>query len=316
MKTRITELLGIRYPIFQGAMAWVSYAPLVAAVSEAGGLGIIGGAIMDPSMLRKEVHKVRALTDKPFGANIVSLSPWIDGMLDVLVEEQVPLATYGTGNPRRIIEKLKPGGVMSFPVVPGPETAKRAEEDGADGVIVSGVEAGGHVGELTTLIAVPQARDVVDIPLVAAGGIGDARGMAAAFAMGAEGVQLGTRFIATKEAPCHDNVKDFIIQSGPRDTLITGNITGLPVRCLKNAMSVAYQKMESTGMSKGAMAMFGAGKMQQAFVGGDVDDGSVMAGQVVGMIDDIPTVAELMDEMVAGFVKVLGRMQECVGDRG
>lgn len=310
MKTRVTELLGIRFPILQGAMAWVSYAPLVAAVSEGGGLGIIGGAIMDPAMLREEVHKVRALTDKPFGVNIISLSPWIDGMLDVLVDEQVPLATYGTGNPRRIIDKLKPGGVMSFPVVPGPETAKRAQDDGADGVIVSGREAGGHVGQLTTLIAVPLARDVVDIPLIAAGGIGDARGMAAAFALGAEGVQMGTRFIATKEAPCHDNVKDFILRSDPRDTLVTGNITGLPVRCLKNAMSLQFQKMESTGMSKSQMAMFGAGKMQQAFVAGNVDDGSVMAGQIVGMIDDIPAVAELMKNMVAGFENVLERMQQ------
>ena len=198
---------------------------------------------------------------------------------------------------------------MSFPVVPGPETAKRAEDDGADGVIVSGREAGGHVGQLTTLIAVPLARDAVDIPLLAAGGIGDARGMAAAFALGAEGVQMGTRFITTKEAPCHDNVKDFILRSGPKDTLVTGNITGLPVRCLKNAMSLEFQKLESTGKSKGEMAMFGAGKMQQAFIGGDVEDGSVMAGQIVGIIDDVPTVAELMENMVAGFQKVLERMR-------
>ncbi len=310
METRVTELLGIRYPILQGAMAWISYAPLVAAVSEAGGLGIIGGTIMTPSALRAEIHAVRALTDKPFGVNIISLSPWIDEILSVLVEEQVLVATYGTGNPRRIIEKLKPGGVMSFPVVPTPKTAQRAAADGADAVIISGREGGGHVGSLTTMVAVPLARDAVDIPLIAAGGIGDARGMVAAFALGAEGIQMGTRFICTREAPCHDHVKQLLVESGPEDTLVTGNITGLPVRCLKNAMSLEFQAMESTGKSKAEMAMFGAGKMQQAFQQGDVVNGSVMAGQVCGMISEVPTVAELIEGMVDEVEQVLQRVGE------
>jgi len=310
MKTRVTEILGIRYPILQGAMAWVSYAPLVAAVSDAGGLGIIGGTIMNPEELRKEINKVRELTDKPFGVNIISLSPWIEQILDVLIEEKVKVATYGTGNPKRIIQRLKPGGVMSFPVVPSPETAKRAQNDGADGVIVSGMEGGGHVGTLSTMIVVPQARDMVDIPLVAAGGIGDARGMVAAFALGAEGIQMGTRFICTKEAPCHENAKQFIVRSGPHDTLVTGNITGLPVRCLKNRMSLAFLEMESTGKSKGEMAFFGAGKMKQAFQEGDVEEGSVMAGQVCGLIDDVPTVSELIEGMIQDVEKVLGRCQQ------
>ena len=305
MTTRVTELLGIRYPILQGAMAWISYAPLVAAVSEAGGLGIIGGTIMTPSALRDEIHAVRKLTDKPFGVNIISLSPWIKEILALLVDEQVLVATYGTGNPARIIEKLKPGGVMSFPVVPTPKTARRAADDGADGVIISGREGGGHVGSLTTMIAVPQARDVVDIPLVAAGGIGDARGMAAAFALGAEAIQMGTRFICTAEAVCHDNAKQLIVNSGAGDTLVTGNITGLPVRCIKNPMSLEFQAMESTGRSKVEMAMFGAGKMQQAFQQGDVDGGSIMAGQICGMIDDVPTVAELMERMMSEFGQVI-----------
>jgi len=312
MKNRVTELLGIRYPIFQGAMAWVSYAPLVAAVSEAGGLGIIGGTIMTPGQIRDEIHAVRALTDRPFGVNIISLSPFIEQILEVLVEEKVLVATYGTGNPRRIIEKLKPGGVMSFPVVPTPETARRAQDDGADGVIVSGREAGGHVGQLSTLIVVPQARDVVDIPLVAAGGIGDARGMVAAFALGAEAVQLGTRFICTQEAPVHEAVKQLIVHSGPCDTLVTGNITGLPVRCLKNRMSETFAKMEKTGKSKAEMALFGAGKMQQAFQQGDVEDGSVMAGQVCGLIDGVPTVAEYMQGLVAGLGQAMERARAAV----
>jgi enoyl-[acyl-carrier protein] reductase II len=305
MRTRVTELLGIRYPVLQGAMAWISYAPLVAAVSEAGGLGIIGGTIMTPTALRAEIRAVRALTDKPFGVNIISLSPWIDEILKVLVEERVLVATYGTGNPRRIIERLKPGGVMSFPVVPNARTARRAADDGADAVIVSGREGGGHVGSLTTMIAVPLARDAVDLPLIAAGGIGDARGVVAAFALGAEGVQMGTRFICTREAPCHENAKRLILDAQAEDTLVTGNITGLPVRCIKNQMSLEFQAMESTGKSKAEMALFGAGKMQQAFQQGDVVNGSVMAGQICGLIDDIPTVAELIEGMmdeVAGVV--------------
>ena len=306
----MTEILGIRYPILQGAMAWVSYAPLVAAVSEAGGLGIIGGTIMNPEELRIEINKVREMTDKPFGVNIISLSPWIEQILDVLIEEKVKVATYGTGNPKRIIQRLKPGGVMSFPVVPSPETAKRAQDDGADGVIVSGMEGGGHVGTLSTMIVVPQARDMVDIPLVAAGGIGDARGMVAVFALGAEGIQMGTRFICTKEAPCHENAKQLIVRSGPNDTLVTGNITGLPVRCLKNRMSLIFLEMESTGKSKGEMAFFGAGKMKQAFQEGDVEEGSVMAGQVCGMIADVPTVSELIEGMMRDVGKVLGRCQQ------
>lgn len=307
MKTRVTELLGIKYPILQGAMAWISYAPLVAAVSEAGGLGIIGGTIMDPNGIRAEIQKVRALTDKPFGVNIISLSPWIDQIIDVLIEEKVLVATYGTGNPKKIIERLKPGGVMSFPVVPKPETAKRAQDDGADAVIISGMEGGGHVGNLSTMIVVPQARDLVDIPLISAGGIGDARGMVAAFALGAEAVQMGTRFICTEEAVCHRNAKEVIINSGPDDTIVTGNITGLPVRCLKNQMSIKFAEMEKSGKSKLEMALFGGGKMKQAFFDGDVEDGSVMAGPICGMINDIPTVAALIGRIIGDLGKVLER---------
>ena len=298
MKTRVTEMLGIKYPILQGAMAWISYAPLVAAVSEAGGLGIIGGTIMTPGMLREEIKKVRDLTDKPFGVNIISLSPIIDEICDLLVEEKILVATYGTGNPEKMIKKLGPGGVMSFPVVPTPATALKAQENGADAVIVSGMEGGGHVGKLTTMILVPQARDLVDIPLISAGGIADARGMLAAFALGAEGSQMGTRFIVTAESCAHDNVKNLVKSSGPTDTLITGNITGLPVRCLKNRMSEEFSKMEKSGKSKLEMAMFGGGKMKLAFMDGDIEQGSIMAGQVCGLIDDVPTCAEVMKDMV------------------
>jgi len=312
MRTRVTEALQIKYPILQGAMAWVSFAPLVAAVSDAGALGIIGGTIMTPEVLQAEIKKVRELTDKPFGVNIISLSPLIEDLLDVLIQEKVKVATYGTGNPRRIIERLKPGGVMSYPVVPTPETALRAEQDGADGVIVSGMEGGGHVGNLTTMILAPQARDMVKIPLIAAGGIGDARGMLAAFALGAEAVQIGTRFICTVESCAHDNVKEVILKAGPSDTLVTGNITGLPVRCLRNRMSEQFAALEKTGKSKMEMALFGSGKMKQAFELGDVVDGSVMAGQVSGLIHDIPTCAGLIKDMIHRLGDELERVSELI----
>jgi len=301
LSTRVSETLGIEYPIFQGAMAWVSFAPLVAAVSNAGGLGIVGGTIMAPEELRAEIRKVRGLTSRPFGVNIISLHPLISQILRVLIEEKVLLATYGTGNPRKIIEVLKPGGVMSWPVVPTVEAAARAEADGADGVIVSGCEAGGHVGKLTTLILVPQARERVRIPLVAAGGIADGRGMAAAFALGAEGVQLGTRFIVTRECPAHAAAKQKILAAKAEDTVVTGNITGLPVRVIKNRMAEEFLAMESTGRNKIEMAVFGSGKMKLAFVDGDAEEGSVMAGQVSGLIRDEPFCDELIQRLVRGL---------------
>jgi enoyl-[acyl-carrier protein] reductase II len=297
----VTELLGIEYPIIQGAMAWVSFAPLVAAVSNAGGLGIIGSTIFDSKRMREEIRAVRGLTDKPFGVNLLSLHPLIEEILEVVIEEEVVVATYGTGNPKKIIEILKPGGVMSFPVVPTVKAAARADADGADGVIVSGCEGGGHVGQHATMALIPQARDKVKIPLVAAGGIADGRGMAAAFAMGAEAVQMGTRFIVTKECPAHDNAKKLIMAAQCEDTVVTGNITGLPVRVIKNKMAEEFLNMESSGKSRMEMAMFGSGKMNLAFVQGDAEDGSVMSGQISGLVEDEPTCEELIQRMMREF---------------
>jgi enoyl-[acyl-carrier protein] reductase II len=251
--------------------------------------------------MRAEIRKVRELTDKPFGVNIISLHPMIKEILQVLIEEKVLVSTYGTGNPKKIIDVLKPGGVMSFPVVPTVQAAVRAEADGADGVIVSGCEGGGHVGLMSTMALVPQARDKVKIPLVAAGGIADGRGMAAAFALGAEGIQMGTRFIVVKESPAHPNIKKKIIETKAEDTLVTGNITGLPVRCIRNCMSEEFARMESTGKSKMEMALFGSGKMQLAFVKGDAENGSIMAGQICGMIQDEPTCQELIQRIIKEF---------------
>jgi enoyl-[acyl-carrier protein] reductase II len=301
IKTRVCEIFGIEYPILQGAMAWVSFAPLVAAVSNAGGLGIIGGTIFDPDRMRQEIRAVRDMTDKPFGVNIISLHPMIKQILEVLVDENILVATYGTGNPKKIIERLKPGGVMSFPVVPTVKAAVRAEADGADGVIVSGCEGGGHVGSHTTMILIPQARDRVKLPLVAAGGIADGRGMAAAFALGAEGIQMGTRFLVTKESPAHPNTKNKVIAAQCEDTVVTGNITGLPVRVIRNRMAEEFLRMEDTGRSKMEMALFGSGKMHLAFVQGDAEDGSVMAGQISGLIQDEPSCQEFIQRILGEF---------------
>lgn len=309
MKTRITELFGIEYPIIQGAMAWVSFSPLVAAVSEAGGLGILGGTIFDPPTMRENIRKVKELTKKPFGVNILAKSPIVDDLLDVIIEEGVEVVTYGLGNPKHIIERLKPTGIKSMPVVPTVKAAVRAEEDGADAVVVSGMEGGGHVGSLTTFILIPQVRDRVKIPVVAAGGIGDGSGIASALLLGADGVQVGTRFICTKECPAHENSKRAIISADAEDTLVTGNITGLPVRALRNRMTETFAKMEEMKRPAWEMAFFGSGKMFKAFVEGDVEDGSVMAGQVCGMINDIPSVKELIERMVKEAEEAIERVR-------
>lgn len=313
LKTRVTDLFGIEYPIIQGAMAWVSFAPLVAAVSNAGGLGIIGSTIFDVDRMRAEIKLVRELTDKPFGVNLLSLHPLIDDLLEVVIEEKIVVATYGTGNPEKIIKILKPGGVMSFPVVPTVKAAVRAQADGADGVIISGMEGGGHVGKHASMPLVPQARDKLKIPLVSAGGMADGRGMAAAFALGAEAVQMGTRFIVTKESPAHANTKQKIRDAKAEDTAVTGNITGLPVRVIRNKLAEEFLNMEVTGKTKTEMVIFGSGKMQLAFIEGDAEDGSVMAGQISGMVEDEPSCEELVQRTMREFretAKSLARIGE------
>lgn len=313
LKTRVTDLFGIEYPIIQGAMAWVSFAPLVAAVSNAGGLGIIGSTIFDVDRMRAEIKLVRELTDKPFGVNLLSLHPLIDDLLEVVIEEKIVVATYGTGNPEKIIKILKPGGVMSFPVVPTVKAAERAQADGADGVIISGMEGGGHVGKHASMPLVPQARDKLKIPLVSAGGMADGRGMAAAFALGAEAVQMGTRFIVTKESPAHANAKQKIRDAKAEDTAVTGNITGLPVRVIRNKLAEEFLNMEVTGKTKTEMVIFGSGKMQLAFIEGDAEDGSVMAGQISGMVEDEPSCEELVQRIMREFretAKGLARIGE------
>lgn len=298
VKTRLTELLGITYPIIQGGMAWVSFAPLVAAVSNAGGFGIICGTILSGDSLREEIRKTKDLTDRPFGVNILAKSPILEDLLGVISDEKIPAVTYGLGNPKKIMDVLKPRGILCMPVVPSVSTAVRAENDGADVLIVEGLEAGGHVGKLSTFPLVPQVRDKVKVPVVAAGGIGDGRGLAAALMLGADGIMMGTRFICTQECPAHINAKTAVLKAQAEDTLVTGNITGLPVRALKNRFTETFAAMEVEKKSALEMALFGSGKMYKAFIEGDAEDGSVMAGQICGMITDIPTVRELVERTV------------------
>lgn len=295
---RICEMLGIAYPIFLGGMANVSRAPLVTAVSEAGGMGIIGSGGMLPEELRDEICAVRRGTSKPFGVNLMLMDPNIDKQLEVVLEGHVALVTTGAGNPASYIERLKDVGTKVFPVVPAVSLARRMQRAGADGVIAEGTESGGHVGEVTTLVLVPQVVDAVDIPVVAAGGIADGRGLAAAIVLGAQGVQMGTRFLASTEAPVHQNFKNAVLKANERATIVTGRTLGAPVRTLVNKMSKQFALYEHENRPREEFETLAVGGLRRAVYDGDLENGSLMAGQISGMIDKIETVAEIINKMV------------------
>ena len=287
MKTRLTEILGIEYPIVQGGMAWVAESHLAAAVSEAGGLGLIAAANAPAEWVREQIQEVRKHTNKPFGVNIMMLSPNADEVAQVVVEENVPVVTTGAGTPEKYMSMWKESGIKVIPVVASVAMAKRMERCGADAIVAEGTEAGGHIGENTTMVLVPQIADVVQIPVIAAGGIADGRGMAAAFMLGAEGVQMGTRFVATEEAQVHENYKNCIIKAKDIDSRVTGRTTGHPVRALRNKMTTEYIRLENAGASFKELEHLTLGGLQKAVVDGDVKLGSVMAGQIAGMIQEI-----------------------------
>jgi len=312
MKTRVSELLGIDYPILQGGMAWAATAELAAAVSEAGGLGIIGAGNMPADQLEEQIKKARLLTNRPFGVNVMLLSPYIDDVIDVVVRNKVPVVTTGAGNPGKYLDALKAIGAKVIPVVANVALARRLERLGVDALIAEGHEAGGHVGETTTLALVPQVVDAVSIPVIAAGGIADARGMAAAFALGAEGVQMGTRFVCAAECVVHENYKKAIIEAGDRDTVVTGRITGHPVRCLRNRLTKQMLAMEAEGCKPEDIEKLGVGRLRRAVVEGDVDEGSVMAGQYSGLVREIQPAAEIIKELIGNFPKVIQRLTAIV----
>jgi len=298
MKTRITELLGIKYPIIQGAMAWVSLPPLVAAVSNGGGLGILGASFMEPDELRESIREVKKLTQKPFGVNFMPENPKLEQLLDIIVEEGVPVASYGKGNPRRIIEITKPHGIISMPTMGAVKHAVKAEEDGADAVIVQGTEGGGHTGFVASSILLPMVAERVNIPVVAAGGFGDGRGLVAAMALGAEGISMGSRFIATQECPIPLGAKEWIVRSSEKDTVVTDNLTGVRCRVLKNKFAQSLLDMKEKEISKWEMLQHSRGRFRKAFYEGDLEWGSVACGQVAGIINDIPTCKELIERIV------------------
>lgn len=305
MKTRITELLEIEYPIIQGGMAWVAEHNLAAAVSEAGGLGLIGGANAPGEVVREEIRKAREITKKPFGVNVMLMSPHADDVARVVVEEGVKVVTTGAGNPEKYMEMWKNAGIKVIPVVASVAMAKRIERMGADAVVAEGMESGGHIGELTTMTLVPQIVDAVSIPVIAAGGIADGRGIAAAFMLGAEAVQMGTRFVVAKESVVHDNYKQRLIKASDIDSTVTGRSHGHPIRCLRNQMTREYLKLEKEGKSFEELEYLTLGTLRKAVQDGDVKNGTVMAGQIAGMIDKEMTCKEMIDEMVAEASKLL-----------
>ncbi|HKK95518.1 MAG TPA: enoyl-[acyl-carrier-protein] reductase FabK [Anaerovoracaceae bacterium] len=298
MKTRLTELLGIEYPIMQGGMAWVADHNLVAAVSEAGGLGIIGAGAAPTSWVKEQIHKVREKTDKPFGVNIMLLNEYAVEIAELVAHEKVTMVTTGAGNPERFIPMWKDAGVKVLPVVASLGLAKRMVRVGIDGLIVEGTEAGGHIGDLTTMVLVPEMHNNFDLPIVAAGGIYDGRGMAAAFMLGAEAIQMGTRFVVTKEANVHDNYKAAIIKAKDIDSKVTGRSTGHPVRTIRNAQTLKYTKLEKEGTSFEELERLTEGGLRRAVIDGDIKTGSLMAGQIAGLIEDIPSVSDVIKTIV------------------
>ena len=307
MKTRITELLGIEHPIIQGGMAWVAESHLAAAVSAAGGLGLIGGANAPAEVIRNYIREVKAVTDKPFGVNVMLMSPYADEVAKVVVEEGVKVVTTGAGNPEKYMEMWKAAGIKVIPVVASVALAKRMERYGADAVVAEGTESGGHIGEATTMTLVPQVVDAASIPVIAAGGIGDGRGIAAAFMLGAEAVQMGTRFLVAKECTVHQNYKDRVLKAKDIDSTVTGRTHGHPVRCLRNQMTREYVKLENEGKSFEELEYLTLGTLRKAVQEGDVTNGTVMAGQIAGMVSKEQTCKEMIDEMMAQAEALLGR---------
>ncbi|NFG40201.1 enoyl-[acyl-carrier-protein] reductase FabK [Clostridium botulinum] len=293
---RVCDLLGIKYPIFQGGMAWIADASLAAAVSEAGGIGIITGAA-PTEWVRNQIKEAKKLTDKPFGVNIMLMSENAAEIAELVCEENVAIVTTGAGSPGKYMEKWKANNIKVIPVVASVALAKRMQKAGADAIIAEGTESGGHVGQLTTMTLIPQVVDAVSIPVIAAGGIGDGRGIAASFMLGAEGVQVGTRFLVARECTVNQNYKDKILKAKDIDTEVTGRSTGHPVRVLKNKLSRMYNKLEKEGISSEKLEELGAGTLKKAAVDGDIENGSIMSGQIAGLINKEQTSKEIIEEM-------------------
>jgi enoyl-[acyl-carrier protein] reductase II len=316
IRTPLCDLLGIQHPILQGGMAWVSTPELVVAVSEAGALGIIGAGNAPPDLIESYVRQIKERTQKPYGVNIAMFSPFVEDLVKLCVRERVPVVTTGAGSPSAIIPELKHGGTIVIPVVASVALAKRLERAGADALVAEGNESGGHIGDVNTFPLVPQVVDAVSIPVVAAGGIADGRGLVAALALGAVGIQMGTRFICTDECQVHRNYKDMVLKAGDRATITTGRSLGHPVRALRNPMTRKFEEMEKQSLTEEQLIEFGTGKLKRAVVDGDTNEGSFMAGQSCGLVNDIVPCASLIQRIVAQAEAVLSQLPQYASGGG
>ncbi len=308
MNTKITELLGIKYPILQGGMAWIAESTLAAAVSNAGGAGIIAGGSAPAEVIKEEIHKAKALTDKPFGVNIMLMAPNADDLAQLVIDEKIPFITTGAGNPGKYMEKWLEAGIKVIPVVPSVALAKRMERAGAAAVIAEGTESGGHIGENTTMCLVPQVVDAVNIPVIAAGGIADGRGIAASFMLGAEGVQVGTRFLACEECKIHPTYKELVIDAKDTDSVVTGRYTGHPCRNVKTK----FAKRLATGEKDGTLTpdefeQLTVGALRKAVQDGNLDEGSFLCGAIAGMVNEVKPAKDIVEEMFAQAEKLLNK---------
>ena len=304
-KGTLENLVGIEYPIFQGGMAWIADAKLAAAVSNAGGLGIIAAGNADGDYVRTQIKETKKLTDKPFGLNIMLLSPFADDIADIAVEEGVAVITTGAGNPTKYMKKWNEAGIKVIPVVPSVTFAKLAERSGAAAVIAEGGESGGHIGELATMTLVPQVCDAVSIPVIAAGGIADGRGVAAALALGACGVQIGTRFLTAYECCVHENYKNKVLKANDTATVVTGRRLGHPVRSIKNPFSRDYQKVEYTDISDEELENKAAGALRKAVVDGDEKNGCFLSGQIAGLVTKEESCEDIIKDLMSDTERIL-----------
>ena len=312
LDTRICDLFDIKHPILQGGMAWVATGELAAAVSKAGGLGIIGAGNAPKDVIKEEIRKVKEITDNNFAVNIMLLSPFVDDIVDLVIEEEVPVVTTGAGNPGKYIERFKKNNIKVVPVVSSVALAKRLVRTGVDAVIAEGNEAGGHIGDLTTMTMLPQIVDAVEVPVIAAGGIADGRGFAAVLSLGASGVQMGTRFVCSQECTAHENYKQAIMKARDRDAVVTGRSTGHPVRNIKNKLTRKIDNMEKEGIDKEKIEEMGSDKLREAVREGNIDNGSVMAGQIAGMIEDLKPVKEIIDNIINETIEVININKEYI----
>jgi enoyl-[acyl-carrier protein] reductase II len=310
LRTAICDLFEIKHPIIQGGMAHIGTAELVSAVSAAGALGIIGCGYYQPDWVRQQIRLTKKQTDRPFGINIPLTSPYVKEVIEVILQEKVSIIATGNGNPETYIPRFKQAGMKIVPVVASVSAAKRMERAGVDAIVAEGMESGGHVGETTTIALVPQVVDGVKIPVIAAGGFADGRGLAAALALGTQGIQMGTRFVCSTECIAHPAYKQKILEANDQSTVVTGKTTGLPLRSLKNALTEQFLALEQAGASKEEMNLLGQGRMYQGLIEGDIDEGSMLAGQIAGMIKDIKPVKVIIEEIVAEAEWVITRLNE------